>query len=32
MFLADMEDARFDRLAEVVRSTAPRKHVKKLRY
>ncbi len=28
MFLADLDDARFDRLAEVVRSTAPRKHVK----
>ena len=29
MFLADLSDERFDRLAEVVRSTAPRKHVKK---
>ena len=31
MFLADLEDARFDRLCEVVRSTETRKHVKKLR-
>jgi len=30
MYLADLEDERFDRLAEVVRSTKPRERVKKL--